>query len=263
MKIIKKNENPLTSIDKNYIKLNIELDYIPIYTTNFNDISYLLEFLKGPTNLGYYYNKKDYSDQYYRNLEIYKKNVEKINAKKIEIFNVLNLPIVIKDYINYLDLFEINSTLLKKEDFLACGSKYGDLKKSKYENNNYYYYINNGLLFNVNINQKGEFSIGELQYVLAIDKNYIFLNKFYHDVDPKRLKLFINKNYINNSNLKNKINNIVIPFCKEENVEIVYEESLNYFINKPLIKSKVIGEDLTDQVLKRFKLCMENYYPVM
>lgn len=171
-----------------------------------------------------------------------------------------------------------------KKDELISGSDMLYLYKSFYDKKEKFcfYLIGNYMLFDVKYNlfdkgTKSDNSISnaideinnkidirsinlnkfDLQYILTIDKDYVKYGVMFEEVNPKYLRLYVNKSYVDNPNLKGKIDKIVIPYYKEQNVEIVYEDSLDYFINKPIQRPKKIGEDLSNQVLKRFVSCLK------
>lgn len=140
-------------------------------------------------------------------------------------------------------------------DYMLFDLKYTILNELVNSNDNITNVINE--INNKTENRSIIFNSFDLQYILTIDKDYVKYGVMFEDVDPKYLKLFIKKSYVDNPNLKGKIDKIVIPYYKEQNVEIVYEDSLDYFFNKPIQHPKKIGEDLSNQVLKRFVSCLK------
>jgi hypothetical protein len=298
MIIPKRTINP--HLSDNNIKLNLDLDYIPITSIlqrqlNSYFVDNAVDFYKASINNYFsltYIHSKDYTyinriDQ----LRDLKQTVEQYFAK---LYQKLYNDIRYTSFCSYvheaklntkisLSYLANNSITLKKEYLVGTNSSL-DLYKSYYDKKEKvcFYLIGNYMLFDLkydiiddfvesndaateainDINNKIEirsinFKKHDLQYVLTINKDYAKYGIMFENVDPKYLRLYVNKSYVDNPNLKSKIDKTVIPYYEEQNVEIVYEESLDYFINKPIERPKKIGEDLSKQVLKRFASCLK------
>lgn len=155
---------------------------------------------------------------------------------------------VTKHYIGNNDLQLINS-IYKNEKIVYFNIPYGMFTTRKDE------HISNGV--------KTEIYVPDtLQYVLTIHKDYALASSYIDgEIDSQHYKLFVRHDLLSENtmhpHLKNYFNKVVIPFCKENEIEIIAVPDLTKMYHRTIKKPKSLKDTniLVDQAIKRYEEC--------
>jgi hypothetical protein len=160
--------------------------------------------------------------------------------------------------IKYFNILERHTP--KKAVSKSYFTDYYGVITSKYKEEPINYFSVPYGMFTIKNNQ-----LENLQYILCIDKNVI--SQLYHldgYIESKYYKLFVREDLISSNNanphLKNYFEKVVVPFCKEQEIDILAVNSLQKFYSRPIEKPKSLGDSniLKEQAVKRFKECLSN-----
>ena len=102
-----------------------------------------------------------------------------------------------------------------------------------------------------------------LQYILTLHRDYAFVGKSLDGcLDSKHYKMFVRQDLISedttNPHLRNYFNKIVVPFCKDNEIEIIVAPDLIKMYHRAIEKPKSLKDTniLVDQAIKRFEECL-------